>query len=182
MIDTPSITDAHRHVRIPLLGESMFIGLRVNPRWSAVDPVDLRLTPTSLVALLLLVRQASSKDPRCIDKHFHIGEPLKSFFYWKTFYLVVATDCKRYLTGPKDLLNNYTDPMGQLDNYADSKASKNQRSSKWPLIFSSEYWLFRPTKISIYLARPEEPVNNIFWSVVQHDMLWPVTTTKSNIP
>ena len=122
-----------------------------------------------------LVRQASINT-------YTLGNLWRVFFYWKTFYLVVATDCKRYLTGPKDLLNNYTDPMGQLDNYADSKASKNQRSSKWPLIFSSEYWLFRPTKISIYLARPEEPVNNIFWSVVQHDMLWPVTTTKSNIP
>ena len=32
----------------------------------------------------------------------------------------MATDCERYLTGPKDLLDNYTDPTGQLDKYITS--------------------------------------------------------------
>ena len=94
------------------------------------------------------------------------------------FYLVLATDCKRYLTSPKDLLDNYTDQTGQLDNYAGSKASKNLSFSKRSLIFSNVCWPFRPAKISLYLARLEEPVNDIFLSGVQLDMLWPVATTK----
>ena len=71
------------------------------------------------------------------------------------FYLVLATDCKRYLTSPKDLLDNYTDQTGQLDNYAGSKASKNLSFSKRSLIFSNVCWPFRPAKISLYLARLE---------------------------
>ena len=75
----------------------------------------------------------------------------------------MAEDCKIYLTDPKDLLDNYTNPTGQLDNYAGSKASKNVSSSKRSLIFSNVCWPFRPAKISLYLARLEEPVNDIFY-------------------